>query len=441
MLARDVGKRLGRANALVIGMIVVLSGLFVGMHVHGYTTLSPVDELQHIDYLDRAPGHPEPDDRVGQYALHQQVCRGIDAPGFAPPGCVRGRLDPKIFQESGFNTAAIYTPLYYTVTKVAAGAISLVTPLDDLVTTGRLAGAAWLALGAILVFAVGRRRGLDRGPLAALCALLVSAPALLYPSSTIAPDASALAAGAGLLLALTWWEERPSWRRAALLVGLAAVVALVKLTYLCVVAVIALYLLIRWVRDLRRGERAHGTIVVAVAGAVTALVAAFAWTAYVATLPQITEAELPTMATQFKVADFPWAGLADSIFVLVQPFTNPWVVVGNAQLTALTCTIGSLVLTSGTVAAAVFGVGQERERDLARATLVGALVTGAGLVVMAYVTSGSYVPIPSRYGAALAAPLVLSTAACVRSRSATAILAGLAAVSVVLTFVRLVGIS
>ncbi|WP_210648778.1 hypothetical protein [Nocardioides sp. SYSU D00065] len=441
MKARDVGRRFGRANALVVAMIVVLSGLLVGLHVDGYTKLSPVDELQHIDYLDRAPGHPSPTDRVGQFAMHQQLCRGMDFEGFGPPGCVRGRLDPDNFQERGYNTASIYTPLYYTATKVVASGIELVTPADDLVTSGRLVGGFWLALGALLLFAAGRRRGLDRGPLAAICVLLVSGPALLYPSSTIAPDATALALSAGLVLALTWVEERPTKRRIAVLVLIATIAPLVKMTYLCSVAVVALYLLIRWLRGLQRGERAHWPLVTGAVAAVTALAGTFAWTSYVSSMPQISDEALPDMATRFQVGAFPWYGIGDSLFVLLQPLSNPWVLVGTPQLVVLACTLGTLTVTAGTVATAIFGVGQEREQDLARATIISGIACSIGLIVISYVTSGSYIPLPSRYGMALIAPLALSTVACVRTRTSSAILWGIAAASLVLTLWRLVDLN
>jgi hypothetical protein len=421
-------------------MIVGLSGLFVGLHVSGYTMLSPVDELQHIDYLDRAPSHPEPDDQVGQYALHQQLCRGMDAEGFGPPGCRRGLLDPDDFQERGYNTASIYTPVYYTATKTVASVIGLVTPADDLVTRGRLAGGFWLALGIILIFVAGRRRGLPRGPLAAISLLLLTAPALLYPSATIAPDATALAVGGGLMLALTWYEEQPSRGRAAVLIGLATLAALVKMTYLCVVAAVSLYLLIRWWRT-RQTRDARRLVAVAIGAGAAALAATLAWTVYVASLPQIAAEDLPHMATRFQVPAFPWAGLGVSLFVMVQPLSNPWVLVGTPQLSIIACTIASLVITSGTVAAAIFGVGGERDQDLARATLISAVLSSAGLVVIAYVMSGSYIPLPSRYGIALVAPFALSAAACVRTRTAAAILWTLAGVTLVLGVWRLVALN
>lgn len=427
------------ADVVVVAVLFALSMLFVGLHVHGYTKLGPIDELQHVDSLYQAPDHPEPTDKVGQAALHQQLCRGIDAPGFPPPGCRAGRLDPNTFQERGFNTAASYTPLYYTVTRGVAEAVEVLTPADDLVTAGRLTGGLWLALGVALIYAAGRARGIARAPLATACALAISSPAVVYPSSTIAPDATALAVGGSLLLALTWWEARPSWRRGSVLVLLAVIASAVKMTYLAGVAAVALYLLIRWLRTRRRDRL--GTVGLAVATGAFSLAGVLAWTTYVASLPQITEADLPDMATRFKVAAFPWTGLGDSLLVLAQPLSSPWVVVGIPTIAVLSTTIVSVVLTAGVVGAGVFGAAAERERDLARATLLAALLGSAGLVVLAYVTAGSYIPLPARYGMVLVAPIVLATAAAVRSRASLAILAAITAVSLVLAGWRLVALS
>jgi hypothetical protein len=429
-----------RVDAVVVGALFVLAILLVGLHVHGYTKVSPVDELQHIDYLYQIPDHPDPDDRVGQEALHQQLCRGLDAPGFPPPGCQPGRLDPAAFQESGYNTAAGYTPLYYAGTRLIAEVIQPLTPVDDLVTAGRMAGGVWLALGVALMYAAGRLRGIARGPLLTTSALVCASPAMLFPSSTIAPDATALAAGGALMLGLSWWEQRPSGRRGAVLVLLAVVAALVKTTFLCGVAAVALYLLLRWARGLRRPDVSHRGLLLGIVASVASLVATAAWSLYFARLPQIAEEDLPDMAVRFRVASFSWTGLGDSLLSLVQPLSSPWVIVGNPQLAVIATGVVSLVLTGGVLAAGVFGSAPERERDLARATLVAALLTAVGLVVLAYVTAGSYIPLPARYGMALVAPMGICTAACVRTRGSLGILAGVTVSVVVLGLFRLVAL-
>ena len=429
-----------RIDALAVLAMFALSFLLVGLHVDGYTKVSPVDELQHIDYLYQIPDHPDPDAKIGQEALHQQLCRGLDAPGFPPPKCQPGELDPNAFQESGYNTAAGYTPIYYALTRGIAEVIQVLTPADDLVTAGRLAGGVWLGLGVALLDAAGRLRGVARAPLVTVGAMVSASPAVVFPSSTIAPDATAIAMGAGLVLALSWWELRPTPARALLVVLLAAVAALVKTTFLGVVAAVALYLLFRWARGMRRPERSHRALLVGVVASVAALVATAAWSIYFASLPQIAEADLPDMATRFRIDTFNWVGLGESLLSLVQPLSSPWLIVGLPQLTLVSTGLISIVLTAGVVAAAVFGAAPEREQDLARATLVAAVLTAAGLVVLAYVTVDSYIPLPARYGMALVGPMAICTAACIRTRTSLAIMIAITVTVLALAVARLVGL-
>lgn len=433
---------LTRVDALVVSLFIVLSAVLVGLHVEGNTKLSPIDELQHIDYLYQIPDPPEPDDRVGQQALHQQLCRGVDAAGMETAKCQKGYLDPSVFQEKGYNTAAGYTPVYYTVTRVVAETIRVVTPIDNLVTAGRLVGALWLAAGLALIYLVGRLRGIGRGPLLVVTVLLVGSPAVLYPASTVAPDSAALASGGLLLLALTAWEQRPTRLRAVWLVLAGVAAAAVKMTYLVAVAAVSLYLLMRWIQERRDHQLPTVfTPVVAVAAGVSALASSLAWTAYVGSKPQIDPTDLPDMATRFTVPGFPWTGMGDSLLALVTPISNPWVVVGSPTLSGLSTVIISTMLVAGLLAAAVFAAAPTHEVTLARATLVAALVGAAGLVALSYITAGAYIPLPARYGAALVAPMAICTAACLRSRGSVLIMGGLAAVTILLALWRLTGLA
>ena len=37
----------------IVTALIVFGGLLVGLHVHLYTQVSPIDELQHIDYVEK----------------------------------------------------------------------------------------------------------------------------------------------------------------------------------------------------------------------------------------------------------------------------------------------------------------------------------------------------------------------------------------------------
>ena len=439
-------------DALVPLVLALLAVVFVALQVHAYTRLSPIDELQHIDSLYKAPAAPAPGDRVGQEAMRQQDCRGVDAPGFEPGSvpAACGSFDPANYQEKGYNTAAANTPIYYTATRGLAEVVQAATPADDLVTAARLAGGLWLGLGIALTYVAGRRRGVGRAPMLVVGALLAAAPGLQFPSGTITPDGWGLLVGALLLLAVTWWEDAPSGRRAALLVAVAVVVTLVKMTNLVGVAAVAFYLLLSSGRDddelverdedgdapdRPRGSRA-GRVVTGLVTGGTAVAAAGAWMAYVSTRSQMDPADLPDMATRFLVPEFPLTGLVDNALVLVQPLAAP-VPVGTLTYSVLGTALVSLMLVSGTFAAAVFASAPARTVALARGVLLAAVLGSTALVVVGYVTSGAYFPLPPRYGLALVAPMAVVVAACLRTRTSVVVAGIVAAAAVAASAVRL----
>jgi hypothetical protein len=423
-------------DALLAVSLAVLAVAFVALQVHTYTRLSPIDELQHIDSLYRAPAAPAPGDRVGQEAMRQQDCRGVDAPGMDPGACrPLGSFDPATYQEKGYNTAAANTPIYYTATRGLAEVVSATTPADDLVTAARLVGGLWLGLGVALTYVAGRRRGVSRGAMLAVGALLAGAPGLQVPSGTITPDAWGLLVGAALLLAVTWWERSPTKARTALLVAVAIVVALVKMTNLVGVAAIGFYLLFSSSRD-EEGPSRTRRIVTGLGTGAAAVVAAGAWLAYVGTRRQMDPNDLPDMVSRFRVPEFPWTGLIDNSLVLLQPLAAP-VPVGSPTYIALGTSLVSLVLLSGTVAAAVFGAGPARSGALGRAVLLAAVLGAVALVASGYALSSSYFPLPPRYSVALVAPMAVVAASCLRTRTSVVIAAVLATAAVVASAVRL----
>ena len=107
---------------------VALAVLVVALHVREYRPLSPIDELQHLDYLYKAPsGHiVARGERIGEAALREETCRGLDAPIALPSCTAPAPLDPDEFQERGFNTASVHPPTYYFLTGTAAKAVKSV---------------------------------------------------------------------------------------------------------------------------------------------------------------------------------------------------------------------------------------------------------------------------------------------------------------------------
>ena len=176
-------RRTGRARDVVIALLLgVVSILFVSLHVEHYTKLSPLDELQHIDYLFRSPEIVAPGDKVGNEALRQEACRGVDAPAFVLPPCSpTATYDPHVFQEKGYNTAALNTPLYYSITHAVGRVILTLPGVEDMVDAGRLVGALWLWAGLVLTYLAGRRLGADPFTLLAVLTLASRHPGRALP--------------------------------------------------------------------------------------------------------------------------------------------------------------------------------------------------------------------------------------------------------------------
>lgn len=208
--------------------------------IWNYSTLSPIDELQHLDYVIKAGSGQfvlNPGELIGEDAMRIEACRGIDAQ-FTPPSCDAAELSPEQFQEMGINTAADGIPSpYYIMT----GVIHL--PLTwiglDALDSARTVSLFWHALGAtaialIIISATGS--AFLGGSLGTLTGVL---PHVLSQSSTTNPDSWALLAGScfaalaiyrsrlttrwflGLctLATLACWFTKPNW---ILLLGIPA---------------------------------------------------------------------------------------------------------------------------------------------------------------------------------------------------------------------------
>ena len=100
--------------------------------------LSPYDEQQHLDYVLKAGDFhlPADDEKLGQTAMREIACRGIDGPDWTlgspgVPACDTAVFDPAPFPDAGYNTAGGAPPGYYFPTGVIARAIDVLTPVSS----------------------------------------------------------------------------------------------------------------------------------------------------------------------------------------------------------------------------------------------------------------------------------------------------------------------
>ena len=226
--------------------LLVISLVLVGLHVRAYETLSPIDELQHVDYVIRAGEFDIPlrNERVGAQAMAEAACRSVDAPGYVGPLCGLDEYDPNTFQENGFNTAASQFPPYYVATGVSARVLTGVGLFDSKVTAARMLGAVWAAAAWSVVWYLMALFGIQRRARAVAIALLIVTPlTIFHAGATVNADVSLMLSGALAMLAtvkyeagrLRWW-----W-----LIPIYAGLFFVEATNILAIATCAAYLVVR----------------------------------------------------------------------------------------------------------------------------------------------------------------------------------------------------
>jgi len=447
--------------AIVLVLLLAFTATVHVGHVLRYRQLSPVDELQHLDYLIRAPRGdiPGSGDLFLQESARIQTCARLDE-GFdaVVPPCVTDdqvMLDIKAFQEAGFNTAFIHPPTYYLINGVLARVIDAAIPGEQsLLTTGRLAALVWSLAGVVfmwLLFAELRARLWAR---AALIVIIVSAPVVLHGSATVNLDGTAIFFGSAILWAALRWERGKLGAWAPVL--LSALAAGTKVNNIVAVGVAVLYLgFSEWqsrrdpeeveevegVEGARVADGQDGSVVVArrttwftprlrVAFAMLAatVVVSVAWLVAQRLLQVLPPTEIP-MIIRFRIDRFPLTELTTSWHQAVSPLQSPYLApfLRTRPVLAMSGVI-DLALMAGAVAGAVMAQRVSREKRIAIVALALAVLLGPALVVFNAVVQDVYVVIPPRYGLALV-PALAAAAIPVLRRSVGIVMVSVLAVA------------
>jgi hypothetical protein len=463
-------------SGLWLVVVLAVGWLAVGLHIRAYEPYSPIDEMQHADYT-RGILDGEivvSGDTISAATMEDLACRGVDAPLGEPlPACGAAPHEPGEFPEQGYNTAAIHPPTYYAVMAWGGAGVRWLTGADDVLQTTRLAGGLFLSFGAVALWALLAEFRVRVAVRVAVALLVLLTPLVLVQSATINPDATALGAGAFVLLATVRAERRawPVW------VPAVAAVLAVGLKSTNVVAVVAagVYLAVRWwaerrgtldaqpvgeppidappidappidappidappnvrsgidtTRDqsaadpARRDEvriiepsrppatsRLWAVFGSLAAGTAVVSIVVSALQRASATMPM---SEIPMMV-RMQVSALPWNQLP--AVVTITPTGTPWVTYAlNRPVISLVTLVVTLALPVLAVAALALSAAGDRVRALAVAGLVATLLTGPLFVVANYVLTGIYTPIPSRYALA-AVPAMAVAGAMVLDRN------------------------
>ncbi len=213
------------------------------VHIVQYRQFSPIDELRHLDYaLQITKGDvPKLGDKLGQDAMHEEACRGIDY-AWLDPACDSVTFDPVAFRDDGWQTASPHPPTYYILAGISGRTLRGLGILDGAVDGARLMSALLWGFGFVATFAAGRQLGVRSFPLLAGLTLLMTLPGALHSASIVTPDSFAMLAGGGALLAAIRWKQGLLSTRWLLVVG--GVVGFTKLTNLVMLLAVVAWLVI-----------------------------------------------------------------------------------------------------------------------------------------------------------------------------------------------------
>lgn len=416
---------------MALAVVLVAMAVLVGLHVRDHPALSHIDELQHMDYTLKSPFHvPRNGDTIGQAAMEEAACRGIDyplrlsinalndwlhltgergVPLLSPdsvvqvqlPPCQSLLLTPDQFPNSGLSTASPHPPVYYTATALAGGAIEVAPGVDSEVTGARLVGILWLGAAAAVLWYVLGSLGATIWIKGLLIGMLAVSPTVLHESSIINPDTTALLGGALVLAAALRWDadRAPGW-----LLPLAALVAVwLKFTNSVAVGAAVVYLAVRaWQqRDSLTRRRVRGLITVGGAAVILTLVSIIAWSAVQEARGVIPVEQLPTNAI-YHVDSFQWERLGSELFSALTPLRDPFV--PDSLPRELLEPLGDLInllFIAGLGSVALYSTRGSQHRALAAAAATGMIATGVVTMVASYLSLSVYFDTNPRYGLSL----------------------------------------
>ena len=416
---------------MALAAVLVAMAVLVGLHVRDHPALSHIDELQHVDYTLKSPFHvPRHGDTIGQEAMEEAACRGIDyplrlsidalndwlhltgergVPQLSPdsivqvqlPACGSLLMAPDQFPNSGLNTASPHPPVFYTATALGGEAIEAVPGVDSPVTGARLVGILWLGAAAAVLWYVLGSLGASSWVKSLLVGLLAVSPTVLHESSIVNPDTTALLGGALVLAAALRWEasRAPAW-----LLPLAALVAVwLKFTNSVAVGAAVVYLAVRaWQqRDTLTRRQVRNRSVVAGAAVIVTVASIISWSAVQDARGHIGAEQLPTNAI-YQVDSFQWDRLGGELHSTLTPLRDPYVpdTLPRDLLEPLGDLINLLVLI-GLGSVALFATKGSQYRAFAAAAVVGMVATGVVTMVASYLSLGIYFDTNPRYGLSL----------------------------------------
>ena len=240
---------------VVLLICFVVPGVLIARWVQLNPKLSPIDEAAHLDYVIRASHGEIP--RTGEPMTPQAAriisCTGVALDGLVLPPCETRKLDVRDFPAGGSQYEAQQPPLYYATTAVLRVPVAKLLGIDSYVTSTRVTGYLWAALGLFCLWIVTRVLRIDPWISAAVLLLLACTPDVIVYTSIVSNDAPSLLFGSLALLCMVLALRNPSVRSTIALVAVGVAAGLTKFSDVFPIAALALYAL--WTL-----YRQHGTV-------------------------------------------------------------------------------------------------------------------------------------------------------------------------------------
>jgi hypothetical protein len=431
------------AAALALFVCVLAPASLVGLQIDRNPRFSPVDEAAHLDYVNRvADGEiPRQGQRLQESTLREIACRGNALEVMKVPPCTSRRLRPDQFG-GAFQHEAQQPPTYYALTVPGRWVAEHVLGIESRLVATRVVGVVWLVAGLLLLWAAGRVMDVDPLALSAALLLLVAAPRVVFFTSTVSNDATAVPAAGVVALsaALAYGRDAPFVRIALFAAGFFA--AACKATNLLpVVAVSALFGVAaiygrapaqRWSAVLRRWLRDGGALLLG------GVIAAGAWVLVHRTLALIDLKDEPT----FRDLRSNPHGLDEVLrqaATFFQPLTDDLAVavVSSATLgqdvqQPLHATLSFLLM--GSALAGLFVVPRRWPHVLGLISVPLLYAGGAAFGLAVVRTYGTNPGLSGRYALSLAPLLIIALAASLQGTWPVRAVAVFAVVSFVTTF-------
>lgn len=402
-----------RGDLWAMLLLVLASFVFTADQVGEHQMMSPIDEYQYVGYYASVAdeGLVRQGTEMPLFARRYMVCHGVRAiPEMArnPAAC----RDPGSvnYPIAGGTTADLYTPLYFL--SIRAVAQPLLWAGVGFVDAGRLAGGAWLGLGAVLLYLAMRRMRTPAPVALGLGLVLVGSLPAYWGNTYISTDATALAAGA----AAAWLTVRAlqAVRGSLVLLPVAsAVFTLFKLQNLIGFVVAAVVLVLAALVDASRQQTGVAArfgaflrdrrLLTAVAIGVAAIAAQGIWLwirASLAVGPQPELGLVVPLEGRHLVLE-----LGNFLPLMAQGAMAAYAT-GPASLPVYA--VGTMLAVGGAAGLAMAAGVPARRRIIGLATVITTIIAAPALAVAIGVMEGVYIPIPNRYGASLLPWAILS---------------------------------